>query len=72
MEGFISFGKGSNTKGLLSVLSGQLRVYIVSEEGREVTLFRVYGGEVCVGCGKCRAICPAGSIVLLERESLYE
>ena len=34
--------------GLMAVVSGQLRVYILSDEGREVTLFRVNTGEVCV------------------------
>ena len=28
-------------KGAILLLDGQLRVYIVSEEGREVTLFRI-------------------------------
>ena len=40
-------------KGLLTVLSGQLRVYILSEEGREVTLYRVRRGEVCVLSASC-------------------
>lgn len=40
-------------KGLLAVLSGQLRVYILSEEGREVTLYRVRRGEVCVLSASC-------------------
>lgn len=42
-----------NCKGLMTVLSGQLRTYIVSEEGREVTLFRVYPGDVCVLSASC-------------------
>jgi CRP/FNR family transcriptional regulator len=40
-------------KGLITVLSGQMRTYIVSEEGREVTLFRVNSGEVCVLSVSC-------------------
>ena len=35
-------------KGAILVLEGQLRVYIVSDEGREVTLFRIRDGETCV------------------------
>ena len=34
--------------GIMLILGGQLRTYIVSEEGREVTLFRVYTDDVCV------------------------
>lgn len=34
--------------GIMLILNGQLRTYIVSEEGREVTLFRVYKNDVCV------------------------
>ena len=37
-----------NCKGLISVSTGQLRIYILSEEGREVTLYRVHERETCV------------------------
>lgn len=40
-------------KGALLLLSGQLRVFIVSEEGREVTLFRIRAGESCVLSASC-------------------
>ena len=40
-------------KGLMTVLSGVLRTYILSEEGREVTLFRVQSEEVCVLSASC-------------------
>ena len=40
-------------KGLLVVLSGQMRIYILSEEGREVTLFRVHQNETCVLYASC-------------------
>ncbi|HHV30559.1 MAG TPA: Crp/Fnr family transcriptional regulator [Clostridium sp.] len=40
-------------KGIMLVLSGQLRTYIVSDEGREVTLFRIRQGETCVLSGSC-------------------
>ena len=40
-------------KGLLLVLSGQMRIYILSEEGREVTLFRIHQGETCVLSASC-------------------
>ncbi|MBR1722277.1 MAG: Crp/Fnr family transcriptional regulator [Treponema sp.] len=40
-------------QGIMAVLSGSLRVYCVSEEGREVTLYRVEKGEVCVLSASC-------------------
>lgn len=40
-------------KGAITVLSGLLRVYIVSDEGREVTLFRIHAGENCVLSASC-------------------
>lgn len=46
-KGFQMHGK-ENSRGVMSVLSGQLRIYIVSEEGREVTLFRVFPNDMCV------------------------
>ena len=40
-------------KGAILLLDGQLRVYIVSEEGREITLFRIRAGESCVMSASC-------------------
>lgn len=39
--------------GMVYVEKGQLRAFIVSEEGREVTLYRIYGGELCVLSASC-------------------
>ena len=39
--------------GIVHVAKGQLRVYIVSEEGREVTLYRLHQGEICVLSASC-------------------
>lgn len=39
--------------GIMLILNGQLRTYIVSEEGREVTLFRVHQDDVCVLSATC-------------------
>ena len=43
----------NSCKGLVAVKKGQLRTYILSEEGREITLFRVADGEVCVLSASC-------------------
>lgn len=55
-----TYGKGvvinrttEECKGLMAVRAGQLRTYILSEEGREVTLFRVQEGEICVLSASC-------------------
>ena len=34
-------------------LSGEIRTYLLSDEGREVTLFRLYPGELCVLSASC-------------------
>lgn len=39
--------------GLFYVLSGQLRTYIVSEEGKEITLYRLVEGDTCMLGAKC-------------------
>ncbi len=39
--------------GLLLIKKGGLRVYIMSEDGREVTLFRLSEGETCVLSASC-------------------
>ena len=43
----------SQCVGMLLVKSGSLRVYMLSEEGREITLYRIYSGEVCVLSASC-------------------
>ena len=40
-------------EGMLVVKSGRLRVYIVSETGREATLFRPVPGEACILSASC-------------------
>lgn len=39
--------------GLLVVASGQLRVYIISEGGREITLYRLLGKDICLFSASC-------------------
>lgn len=38
----------SGCNGIMIVKSGQMRTYISSKEGREITLFRVFKDDVCV------------------------
>ena len=44
---------GGDCTGLILVLEGRLRAYILSEEGREITLFRIEAGEVCLLSASC-------------------
>ena len=39
--------------GMLFVMQGEMRTYLLSEEGREVTLFRIYPNDVCVLSASC-------------------
>lgn len=43
----------SECLGVLLILVGELRVYILSEEGREVTLYRLNSGDTCVLSASC-------------------
>lgn len=43
----------SNCKGIMIILSGQLRVYLMSDEGREVTLYRINKNEMCILSASC-------------------
>ena len=55
-----SYGKGTiinncnnECLGMFLVLSGEIRTYLLSDEGREVTLFRLYTDDVCVLSASC-------------------
>ena len=37
----------------LLVGSGQLRAYIISEEGREISLYRLFDGDICLFSSSC-------------------
>lgn len=45
-------GSGDCT-GLLLVQSGQLRAYILSEEGREITIYRLFDRDICLFSASC-------------------
>ena len=46
---------GGNTDciGVLLVKQGQLRTYMLSEEGRDVTLYRLFPGDTCILSASC-------------------
>ena len=39
--------------GLLLIRSGQLRAYILSEEGREITIYRLFERDICLFSASC-------------------
>lgn len=39
--------------GVILIKTGQLRVFILSEDGREVTLYRLYTGDTCILSASC-------------------
>lgn len=52
-KGEILYGPGETCLGMSHVLSGRIRVYIVSEEGREITLYTLEPGDNCVMSASC-------------------
>lgn len=39
--------------GLLMVISGQLRAFLLSEEGREITIYRLFERDICLFSASC-------------------
>ena len=52
-KGALLHAGGQDCTGLLIVRQGQLRAYILSEEGREVTIYRLVEGDVCLFSASC-------------------
>ena len=44
---------GNECIGMVFVRSGCLRVYIMSEEGKDITLYRLHPGEMCMLAASC-------------------
>ena len=44
---------GNGCAGVFFVRKGCLRVYILSEEGKEITLYRLYEGDMCMLSASC-------------------
>ncbi len=55
----IEFKKGSTIHngdectGIILVKSGSLRMYMLSDEGKEITLYRLFPGEMCILSASC-------------------
>ena len=46
-------GGENDCVGVLIIKSGELRTYILSEDGREITLYRLNAGDVCILSASC-------------------
>ena len=44
---------GRECTGIILVRSGSLRLYILSEEGKEITLYRLFPGDMCILSASC-------------------
>lgn len=52
-KGTVIHNGGADCVGLLVVKAGRLRAYILSEEGREVTIYRLFDRDVCLFSASC-------------------
>ena len=52
-KGTIVHNGGNDCTGLLLVKSGQLRAYILSDEGREITIYRLFDRDMCLFSASC-------------------
>ena len=52
-KGTIVRGGNADCAGLLLIRTGQLRALVYSEEGREITIYRLFGGDICLFCAPC-------------------
>lgn len=52
-KGTVLHNGSENCTGLLLIRSGQLRAYILSEEGREITLYRLFEMDICLFSASC-------------------
>lgn len=44
---------GGECTGVIFIKSGSLRIYILSEDGKEITLYRLFAGDICILSASC-------------------
>ena len=52
-KGTVIHNGSMDCTGLLLVKTGQLRAYILSDEGREITIYRLFGRDMCLFSASC-------------------
>jgi len=65
--------KGESCLGLIHIISGCIRASIISDDGREISLFRVNSGENCVMSASCvmHQLTFETSITTVEQTSVF-
>ena len=51
--GTVVYGGTGDCLGLIVIQSGQLRAYILSPEGREITIYRLFERDICLFSSSC-------------------
>ena len=52
-KGEVIHNGSADCAGLFAIISGQLRAYMLSDEGREVTLYRLFEQDICLFSASC-------------------
>lgn len=52
-KGTLLYNSFTDCLGLLVIKSGQIRVFALSEEGREITLYRLFDHDICLFSASC-------------------
>lgn len=52
-QGDLVSGGGADCTGLVLPLTGQLRAYLLTDEGKELTLYRLFPGDLCLFSASC-------------------
>lgn len=52
-KGTVLRGGSTDCAGLVLIRSGQLRALVYSEEGREITIYRLFDRDLCLFCAPC-------------------
>lgn len=71
----ISFERGANIHdgnactGAILVKSGSLRLYILSEDGKEITLYRLFKGDMCILSASCVLSCVTFDVFVDSEEN---
>ena len=62
---------GNDCVGIIFVRKGCLRVYVMSSEGKDVTLYRLYDGDICILSASC-VLQPITFDVMVDAEENSE
>lgn len=52
-KGTVIHGGNQNCSGLYIIISGEIRVYTLSDSGREITVYRLFDRDICLFSASC-------------------